>query len=162
LLPAGLVGLVVAALLAVVMSTASSYLNSIAVVFVKDIYLPFANPDISAKRRVWLERALSVGVGIAAIVFAISVPSIVDALLYSYSMWAPTIVVPLLFAVLAKARNGAAAIAAIVAGGVVAAVWTWVLDEPLGVNGTVAGVAANLLAFGLTYLLTGRRTPAAA
>ncbi len=35
-----------AALLAVVMSTASSYLNSIAVVFTKDIYLPFVNPSV--------------------------------------------------------------------------------------------------------------------
>jgi SSS family solute:Na+ symporter len=52
--PVGLVGLVVAALLAVVMSTASSYLNSIAVVFVKDIYLPFINPNLSASRMLWM------------------------------------------------------------------------------------------------------------
>ena len=38
-----------AALLAVVMSTASSYLNSIAVVFVKDIYQPFVNPQVTAQ-----------------------------------------------------------------------------------------------------------------
>jgi solute:Na+ symporter, SSS family len=157
LLPAGLVGLLVAALLAVVMSTASSYLNSIAVVFVKDIYLPLAKREVSARRRVWLERALSLGVGVAAIVFAISVPSIVDALLYSYSLWAPTVVVPLLFAVLAKSRCGPAALSAIVAGGVTTAVWTWVLDEPYGLNGTVVGVAANLVVFGVVSLAAARR-----
>ncbi|MGC7102389.1 sodium:solute symporter family protein [Amycolatopsis lurida] len=162
LLPAGLVGLVVAALLAVVMSTASSYLNSTAVVFVKDIYLPFVNPRLTASRRVWLERALSVGVGVAATAFAISVPSIVDALLYSYSLWAPTVVIPLLFAVLANSRNGAAALTAIVAGGVTAGVWTWVLDEPFGVNGTVAGAAVNLFAFCLTSLVTRKPTTAVA
>ena len=100
LLPAGLIGLVVAALLAVVMSTASSYLNSIAVVFVKDIYQPFVKPDVSARQKLWLERGLSLGVGVVATVFALSVPSIVDALLYSYTFWAPTIVIPLLMAVL--------------------------------------------------------------
>lgn len=157
LLPAGLVGLLVAALLAVVMSTASSYLNSIAVVFVKDIYLPLTKREIGARRRVWLERMLSLGVGVVAIVFAISVPSIVDALLYSYSLWAPTVVVPLLFAVLAKSRCGPAALAAIAAGGSTTAIWTWVLDEPYGVNGTVVGVAANLVAFGVVSLVAGRR-----
>ncbi|MBO8191093.1 sodium:solute symporter family protein [Streptomyces oryzae] len=160
LIPAGLVGLVIAALLAVVMSTASSYLNSIAVIFVKDIYQPFINPEVSAARRVWLERALSVLVGVVAIAFAVSVPSIVDALLYAYGVWAPTVIIPLLAAVLFKSRNKAAGLAAMAAGGTVMAVWTWVLDEPYGVTGLVAGVTTNLLAFVVTSLLTGgRRTP---
>ncbi|MEV0701049.1 cation:proton antiporter [Saccharopolyspora sp. NPDC050389] len=64
LIPAGIVGLVVAALLSVVMSTASSSLNSIAVVFVKDIYRPLVDPDASARKQLWLERALSLGVGV--------------------------------------------------------------------------------------------------
>jgi len=111
LVPVGLVGLVVAALLAVVMSTASSYLNSIAVVFVKDIYLPFIDPNLSASRKVWLERILSLAVGGAAILFAVSVPSIVDALLYSYALWAPTIIIPLILAVMWGLRSKAAALA---------------------------------------------------
>src|SRR5918999_5956741 len=116
LVPVGLVGLVVAALLAVVMSTASSYLNSIAVVFVKDIYQPFVNPQVSAQKKLWLERGLSLGVGVVATLFALSVPSIVDALLYSYTFWAPTIVIPLLAAVLLGSRAKAAALSAIAAG----------------------------------------------
>ena len=46
LMPVGILGLVVAALLAVVMSTASSYLNSTAVVLTKDIYQPAQGPAI--------------------------------------------------------------------------------------------------------------------
>ncbi|WP_188193372.1 sodium:solute symporter family protein [Nonomuraea sp. SYSU D8015] len=149
LVPVGVVGLVVAALLAVVMSTASSYLNSTAVVFVKDIYQPFIEPSLTARRRLWLERALSLVVGAAATVFAVSVPSIVDALLYSYALWAPTVIIPLLAAVLFGVRNKPAALAAIVGGGLVTAVWTWVLGEPYGVTGLMAGVAANALIFTL-------------
>jgi SSS family solute:Na+ symporter len=121
-MPIGLVGLLVAALLAVVMSTASSYLNSIAVVFTKDIYLPFVNPRLSRHGRLWTERALSVVVGVAATVFAVTVPSIVDALLYSYSLWAPTVIIPLLAAVLFGVRSRPAALSAIVVGGAVTAV----------------------------------------
>src|SRR5918992_833441 len=131
--PVGLVGLVVAALLAVVMSTASSYLNSIAVVFVKDIYLPFINPNLSA----------------------VSVPSIVDALLYSYALWAPTVIIPLILAVMWGFRSKPAALSAIVAGGGVAAVWTWVLNEPFGITGLVAGLVANVVVFAVVYKVVG-------
>jgi solute:Na+ symporter, SSS family len=153
--PVGLVGLVVAALLAVVMSTASSYLNSIAVVFVKDIYQPFIDPNVSASRKVWLERGLSLVVGGAAILFAVSVPSIVDALLYSYALWAPTVIIPLILAVMWGFRSKPAALSAIVAGGAVAAVWTWVLGEPFGVTGLVAGLVVNVVTFAVVYKVAG-------
>jgi SSS family solute:Na+ symporter len=151
---------VVAALLAVVMSTASSYLNSIAVVFVKDIYLPFIDPNLSAARKVWMERILSLVVGGAAILFAVSVPSIVDALLYSYALWAPTVIIPLVLAVMWGLRSTAAGVSAIVAGGVAAAVWTWVLGEPLGITGLVVGIAVNVVVFAVAYKVAGgeRRT----
>jgi len=155
ILPIGITGLVVAALLAVVMSTASSYLNSIAVVFVKDIYLPFINPNVSASRKVWLERGLSLVVGGAAILFAVSVPSIVDALLYSYALWAPTIIIPLVLAVMWGFRSKPAALSAIVAGGVAAAVWTWVLGEPLGLTGLVVGIVVNVVVFAVVYKVAG-------
>src|SRR5215204_4758337 len=153
--PIGLVGLVVAALLAVVMSTASSYLNSIAVVFVKDVYQPFIDPNVSASRKVWLERGLSIMVGGAAILFAVSVPSIVDALLYSYALWAPTVIIPLILAVMWGFRSEAAALSAIVAGGGVAAVWTWVLGEPFGITGLVAGLVVNVVTFAVVYKVAG-------
>jgi len=159
LMPVGLVGLLVAALLAVVMSTASSYLNSIAVVFTKDIYQPFVNPDVGPRQRLWMERALSVVVGAGATVFAVTVPSIVDALLYSYSLWAPTVIIPLLGAVLFNVRSSAAALAAIVAGGTVTAVWTWGVNEPFGVTGLIAGVLANLVTFAAVAAAT--RPPSA-
>lgn len=147
LLPVGLVGLVVAALLAVVMSTASSYMNSTAVVLIKDIYQPFIKPNLQPRHRLWLERVTTAIVGVLATLFAVSVPSIVDALLYSYSLWAPTIIIPLLGAVLFNSRSTTAAISAIIAGGAVTTIWTWALNEPSGVPGVLVGIAANLLVF---------------
>lgn len=163
LLPVGLVGLVVAALLAVVMSTASSYMNSAAIVLVKDIYQPFIKPDLSGGHRLWLERATTVAIGVLATLFAISVPSIVDALLYAYSLWAPTVIIPLLGAVLFGCRSAGAAVGAIVAGGVVTALWTWALGDPFGVPGVIVGVGANALVFIVVSLVsrTERRAPAA-
>jgi SSS family solute:Na+ symporter len=159
ILPIGITGLVVAALLAVIQSTASSYLNSTAVVFVKDIYQPFIDPNLSERRRLWLQRIVTLVVGGAAVLFALSAPTIVDALLYSYSLWAPTVIVPLVLAVVWGFRTKVAALSAIIGGGVTAAVWTWILNEPFGVTGLVAGIVVNIAAFLIAHMAFGKGAP---
>lgn len=159
LMPVGVLGLVVAALLAVVMSTASSYLNSTAVVLTKDIYQPLTESELPAKKRLTVERITSVVVGAGATIFALSVPSIVDALLYSYTLWAPTVIVPLFGAVLFGVRSTPAALSAIGAGGVVTALWQWVLESPFGLDGLIPGVIANLLVFVVVAVSTNAKYP---
>ncbi|MFD9663070.1 sodium:solute symporter [Rhodococcus sp. NPDC059968] len=159
LMPVGVLGLVVAALMAVVMSTASSYLNSTAVVLTKDIYQPLSPTELPPSRRLTIERATSVVVGAGATIFALSVPSIVDALLYSYTLWAPTVIVPLFGAVLFGVRSAPAALSAITAGAIVTAVWQWGLDAPFGLDGLVPGVVANLLVFVTVAVATASRYP---
>ncbi|BCI52872.1 sodium:solute symport protein [Mycolicibacterium litorale] len=160
LMPIGILGLVVAALLAVVMSTASSYLNSTAVVLTKDVYQPLRKTPITPARRLTIERVTSVVVGAAATTFALSVPSIVDALLYSYTLWAPTIIVPLIGAVMFGVRSAPAALAAIVAGALVTGIWQWGLDAPFGLeDGLIPGVLANLVVFVGVAAATANRYP---
>jgi solute:Na+ symporter, SSS family len=160
LMPIGVLGLVIAALLAVVMSTASSYLNATAVVLTKDIYQPLRTSPIPATRKLTIERATSVIVGAAATIFALSVPTIVDALLYSYTLWAPTIIVPLFAAVLFGIRSAPAALSGIAAGAVVTAVWQWGLPAPLGLDdGLIPGVLANLIVFTIVATVTANRYP---
>ncbi len=160
LMPIGVLGLVIAALLAVVMSTASSYLNSTAVVLTRDIYQPLKASPVPSSRKLTIERATSVIVGAAATIFALSVPSIVDALLYSYTLWAPTIIVPLFAAVLFGIRSAPAALAGIAAGAVVTAVWQWGLPAPFGLDdGLIPGVLANLIVFTIVATVTANRYP---
>ncbi|SCK57511.1 sodium:solute symporter [Streptomyces sp. WMMB 322] len=157
LVPAGLMGLVVAALLAVVMSTASSYLNAAAVAFVKDVYQPLAPGGLSMRRKLTLERALTLLVGVLATGFALVVPSIVDALIYAYSFWAPTIVIPLLIAVLLGSRSRTAALAAIVSGAAATLIWLVWFQERTGLDPIVVGAGANLVAFVVAHTLTRSR-----
>jgi len=99
-------------------------------------------------------------VGAAATIFALSVPSIVDALLYSYTLWAPTIIVPLFAAVLFGIRSAPAALSGIAAGAVVTAVWQWVLPAPFGLDdGLIPGVLANLIVFTIVATVTANRYP---
>ncbi len=157
ILPAGLTGLVVAGLLAVVMSSADSYLNSTTVVFAKDIYTTFINPHVEGRQLLWHERTTNFCVGIGATVFALSVPSIVDALMYSYSLWAPTVVIPLVLAVLLDVRAPRAAMAAMVAGILATSMWTWVLGEPFGVTGLMVGLLTNVGTFAIVAWTVDRQ-----
>lgn len=155
-LPVGVAGMVAAALLAVVMSTADSLLNSATVVFAKDLYKSFINPEIQPRLMLWLERSVNVIIGLGALLFALTAESIVDALLYTYALWAPTVIVPFLFAVLTRRSAPRAAVAAMLCGAAATAYWTWGLDEPHGVTGLMVGLGANIVVFTLVYLTVDR------
>lgn len=155
-LPVGVAGMVAAALLAVVMSTADSLLNSATVVFAKDLYKSFINPEIEPRLMLWLERSVNVIIGLGALLFALTAESIVDALLYTYALWAPTVIVPFLFAVLTRRSAPKAAVAAMLCGAAATAYWTWGLDEPHGVTGLMVGLATNIVVFALVYLTVDR------
>ncbi|TVU71240.1 MULTISPECIES: sodium:solute symporter family protein [Cobetia] len=155
-LPLGLTGLVLASLLAVVMSTADSYLNSAAVIFVADIYKPFINPAMSGKQQLWIERGVNLAIGLGAVIFALYATSIIDALLLSYALWAPTILLPFVFAVMFKIRCKRAGVAAMLAGALTTSVWKWSgleLEALTGLTPLIAGVAANIVVFVLVYRL---------
>ncbi len=70
-IPAGLLGLVVASLIAAFMSTISTHLNWGASYLVSDVYQRFINPDASEKTLVGLGRILTVVLMILASLFAL-------------------------------------------------------------------------------------------
>ena len=151
-LPIGITGLVLAALLAVVMSTADSYLNSSAVVFVRDIYQSFINPDIDDRHRLRLERGITILIGAGAIGFALYATSIIDALLLSYALWAPTVLIPLLLALTLDCRCRRSACYSMLAGALSAIGWDlFGLAQSSGISGLIIGVIANLLVFAGCY-----------
>ena len=159
-LPVGLVGLVLASLLAVVMSTADSYLNSASVIFVKDIYLPFVEPQASEKKRLWIERIVNIAIGAGAIVFALYATSIIDALLMTYALWAPTVLIPFIAGVMFDIKNPKAALSAMFFGALVTIIWKWGplnLAESTGLSPLIVGVLANITIFSLTQAIT--KTP---
>tara|TARA_R110002167_G_scaffold23131_2_gene82431 strand:- start:19946 stop:21349 length:1404 start_codon:yes stop_codon:yes gene_type:complete len=160
-LPVGITGLVLATLLAVVMSTADSYLNSSAVVFVRDIYQCFIDPDVCDRTRLWLERGVTLVIGFGAILFALYATSIIDALLLSYALWAPTVLIPFVLGVLFELNCSRAALSAMLAGTVVTLFWKWgplELEASTQLSALIAGVIANLLVFITVYRLFRRPT----
>lgn len=79
--PAGLLGLIIAAILSAAMSTISSGMNSSATVFLKDIYQRFINKDVTPKQEMVVLYLATGAMGIFAIatgILMIGVKSILD------------------------------------------------------------------------------------
>jgi SSS family solute:Na+ symporter len=152
-LPVGLRGLVVAGIIAVVMSSADSFLNSASVAFVNDIINPLRSQPLPPRRGLLFARLATLLTGSISVVFAIRIQSLIDILIYAYNFWSPIILVPLA-ATLLGIRAGTASFCAGAAAGLAGVfVWNRLLGAPGGFDGLLIGVFANLLVFCLVTRL---------
>lgn len=146
-LPIGLIGIVIAGVISIVMSSADSFLNGASVAAVHDVIKPLMNTDDEKNFR--LVKIINILVGILAIVFAIKIKSILDILIYSYNFWAPIIVVPLVVAILGGKVTKTQFYWGMT-GGIIGVVgWNFVLDTPFGIDGLIIGVIGNAFLFTL-------------
>ncbi|WP_054310482.1 sodium:solute symporter family protein [Mesorhizobium sp. 1M-11] len=97
LLPSGLIGLLVAAFLAVAMSTASTTLLVTATTLQRDVISRF-RPDASDGERLWTSRILLLLLGLIALAVALTVPSVVTILMLGFSVYVPGLLLPVLSA----------------------------------------------------------------
>ncbi|AUP78117.1 SLC5 family protein [Flavivirga eckloniae] len=114
LLPAGMVGLVMAVLIAALVSTIDSALNSLSTVFTMDIYLKKYNPNASQKEIVKIGRIVTVVGAVAAIFLTLAIDSIKGLKLFDVfqavlGFIAPPMSVIFLFGVLWKKSTTLAA-----------------------------------------------------
>jgi len=155
-LPVGLRGLVVAGIIAVVMSSADSFLNGAAVCLISDVVLPVWPRPLNERAQLSLAKAANLLTGVLAVLFAVSIKSVLGILLYAYNFWAPVILPPLVAAFFgAKASSAVFLIAATV--GLAATVfWNVGLGAPAGVDGLIVGVGCNAVVFLLGTMLFRR------
>ncbi|SMP47149.1 solute:Na+ symporter, SSS family [Desulfonatronum zhilinae] len=140
-------GIVIAAVIAIIMSSADSFLNAAAICCINDVIKPLRKIPIPENREVALARALTLIVGILAVIFAVSIESVLDILIYSYNFWAPIILVPLVMAVTGRKVSQTRFLSG-AAGGILALlIWNYALGAPWGIHGLVVGVLANLTVF---------------
>ncbi len=161
ILPVGLKGFVVAGVISIVMSSADSFLHGASLAFTHDIVKPFAGERISPKQELGLAKAVTFFVGVLAVVFAVSIRSVLDILIFAYNFWAPIILVPLVGSLLGVRANvwsflggGAAGIAGLL-------VWNRTLAAASGVDGLIIGVFCNMVAFAFISTFSPRKDASA-
>lgn len=122
-LPAVMGALLLGAVFAKVISTASNYLFSPATNLVEDVFVRYIAPSASNKRILIVSRLAVVLLGCWALYQAIYAPSILEKMLWAYTIYSAALTPVVLAAFYSKRVTAWGAVAAIAAGTVVTLVW---------------------------------------
>lgn len=145
-LPVGVRGVVMAAMVSIMMSAADGFLNGAAIGLVCDTLLPL-RPQMSDRTQLRWLRGVNFATGLGAMMLAFAVPDVFQILVLAYSFWAPLILVPLAAAFLGIRSSGRAFRYALLAGLASTLIWNYALGKPWQIDGAVVGLLCNLCVF---------------
>jgi solute:Na+ symporter, SSS family len=136
LLPNGLIGVFLAAMLAATMSTLSSVYNMVSSILSRDIYQGWIRPNTTDTQLLTVGRLFSIGLGlfvvVMAVVFVNSQFGIFNLMQVFFTLLNIPVVVPVAFGLLFRRVPKWAAVGAIAWGLVVGVVTRWVLGWDIG------------------------------
>lgn len=147
-MPKGLKGLAIAGMMAVVISSADSFLNAAAISLNHDVIKSCRQKPLSSKMELLWSRLITVVIGIIGCIFALSTKGALDILLAAYNFWTPFILVPLVAGILGAKASGRAFWWGAVAGIAATCLWISLMNEMV-FNGAVVGILVNGLVFAL-------------
>ena len=153
LLPAGIAGLVIAAYIAAVMSSADSCLMGPVAIFTNDIYKKYLKPQSSQEQLVRVARYTTIFLGILAIATAYSIPNVLDLILYAYTFGSAGIFFPMLGLLFWRRTTATGAFWSMLLGGSSAVIYS-ILGEPFGFAASYLGWLIGLPALIIVSLLS--------
>lgn len=155
-MPVGLKGLAIAGMMAVVMSSADSFLNAAAISITHDVLKPIKKSHFTPKIELFWSRIVTVIVGTMGAIFALTTKSALDILLVAYNFWTPFILVPLVAGILGVRASANAFWLGCIAGIGSTCLWLVQMGES-SFNGAVVGIAVNLVVFTAVHLFEQRQ-----
>ena len=149
-------GLVLAALVAALMSSADTCLLSQSVILTEDIVKRFY-PSLDEKKTVTLTRISVLGLGLVALGLALTLKGVISSLLFAYTIFTCGLVIPVIAGFFKKKLKvtSQGALAALIGGGVIGLIGKLPgLDIPLkGELGLIGFGISAILLFGVSFLL---------
>jgi solute:Na+ symporter, SSS family len=152
-LPVGVTGIVIASYFSAIMSTADSCLMASSGNFVGDIIQRYWLRKVSGKGLMLLSQAVTVLVGVVAVVIASSFEKVLDAILYAYAFMVSGLFIPTLGAYFWKSSSSIGAFWAMLLGGsVTIMLQLGLISLPetvasIGLDATLYGVALSAIVF---------------
>ena len=121
ILPIGMMGFILVALLSATMSTLGSEFNTLSGILTRDFYKKKIKPDLSEKEEVVFGRMATVIIGIVTVLFAILFSflkglTLMDIMLRFFAAFGPPIMIPLIYGLLFKKFNARGVIWGVIAG----------------------------------------------
>ena len=149
-MPLGISGIIISAMMAIVLSTADSFLNSAAVGAINDVYIPLKGDSVSKLKVV---RICNFGIGIFAVLVALFIPNLIEILKFSYSFWAPTILPILIFTILGIRLKDLGVWIGILVGFSSTFIWNVILSNPFDIDGLIIGFLLNVITLVITTII---------
>jgi len=147
----GLFGLFTVAMVGVVMSSQDALINGASVIFTRDIW--HILKPLDDKQSLKYSRIAGLFVGVLSIFLAVYIPSVIQGLLFFYSIWVPTILTVAVFSIFLKNHSWIAALSAMLVGITTAIIWN-VSEISKTVPTIIAGLVASLTVYLAIHFLT--------
>jgi solute:Na+ symporter, SSS family len=155
ILPIGLKGLAIAGIMAVIMSTADSYLNVASIYLVHDIIRPTIK--IKEKQELLIAKICTLIIGVIALFVAIKFQNILQLIFKSFSLWAPIVTVPLYAAIFKIKSSEKVFLASSGAGLITVIIYETYSSSIYDIFSALLGIIANFIVFvGLNYYLKNK------
>jgi SSS family solute:Na+ symporter len=158
----GLSGLILAALVAALMSSADTCLLTQGVILTEDI-IKRVHPALDERKTVLLTRLSLIGLGLAALGLALALKGVISSLLFAYTIFTCGLVVPVVAGFYKEKLKVTprGALAALIGGGVIGLLGKIPgLDIPLkGDLGLIGFAVSAVLLFGVSFLDLKRSSP---
>ena len=161
LLPAAATGLVMAAIMAAIMSTADSLLLQTGSIAARDLYERFLNREATEKQMVRISRGLVCVIAIVGYVVAtIEPPTVFSIVVFVTTVLGSAFLPSYVCAVWWRKANAPGALASMVAGAAVSFLWQLLgLAETTQLHPMLVGVTSSTIAMVVVSLLTQERWP---
>ncbi len=157
--PPLLAGIMIAALIAAVMSSADSCLSCLATSVMEDIYRMHIDPQADDARLLQVARWSTVVAGVIAAGCALAWSNIAEILEFIYDFWAPAMVLPFLVGVFAyRPEKRGPVVVSMIAGPLATILWRYVLDIPYDISPALFGFAVAVVVYLCLRVLTSRTT----
>lgn len=151
ILPAGLKGFVIAGLLSAMMSTADSGLNLIGITAINDIFIPLTSKKFSSDQYIKLARIATFVFGLVSIGIPLYFRNIFDIILFFTIFWAPTLLVPIVMALINKRVSTYSFYICLFSSILSIVIYKYYTNDQYGA-GQIIGVFTNLTIFVICYL----------
>jgi SSS family solute:Na+ symporter len=143
--PPVIAGLVLSAIVAATISSASGNMIGTATMFTNDIFRPYINKGVKDdNKEVWVSRITMVIVGLVGLVNAIKASNIISVMMGAFALRSAGPFAAFICGLFYKEVTKRAGFISLVVGTVVAAIWIYALRTPWGLNAMVPG---GLIAF---------------
>lgn len=160
-LPSFAVGIVMAAIMAAIMSTADALLLQAGTIASQDIYARFINKKMNDRQMVWVSRLIVLGLAVIGfIIAAIEPPAVAEIVIFSTTVLGSAFVPSYICAVWWKKANSVGSISSMLAGTISAVGWQLGgMADSTGLDPMVIGIVCSTVAMIVGTLLTQKSHP---